>query len=110
MRLTLHIRAPGESRAFVERAVAGIVATTAEAEEVVAALLEVLDGRRYGPPRREAATRRERLDTPDVVSVHRELGGSIKATAKALGCARSTVRAHLARAAANDNGGQRRTG
>ncbi len=107
MKLCLTVRTSRGSRAFVEAAVAGIVATTAEAEELVAALLDVLDDREVG------AAPREPVSPADVASVHRDLGGSVAATARALGVARSTVRAKLAAldaAAANDNGEVRRTG
>jgi lambda repressor-like predicted transcriptional regulator len=108
MKLALTVRTSRTTRAFVESAVAGLVATTPEAEELVAALLDVLDDREVG------AAPREPVSPADVAAVHRDLGGSVAATARALGVARSTVRAKLAAlgaAAANDNGREaRRTG
>lgn len=110
MRLLLNIRTDESGAAFLAKAVAGLAPTNDAGEEIVAALLEVLDGRRVSAPRREAPTR---PDSADVAEAHRALGGSVAATARALGLARSTVRAHLERAAApaNDNAeGARRTG
>lgn len=107
MRITLNVDAEGSARAFLEAAVAGLVPTTAAGEAVVAALLAALDGRDTDAAPREPLSRGAQVTPAVVAAAHRDCG-NIKATARYLGIARSTVRAHLARAVAPANGGARR--
>lgn len=86
MKIVLTIRTHLAPRAAIEKAIAGLVATTDEGAAIVAALEEVVGGPRCAPSTVE-----------DVMAVLARVG-SVKATAKALGIARSTVRARRARA------------
>ena len=88
MKLVLTIDSTHTPRVAIERAIAGLVATTDEGAAIVTALEALVEGPRCAPSTME-----------DILRVLSRVG-SVKATAKALGIARSTVRARRARALA----------
>lgn len=85
MRVSIHLHTDLPIGAFLARAVAGLVATNPEAEELIEALCDVTERNGQGVRDREVA------------AVYRECGGNVSETARALGLARSTVRARMAR-------------
>jgi len=88
MKLVLTIDSKHTPRVTIERAIAGLVATTDEGAAIVTALEALVEGPRCAPSTRGNGTPR------------RFAARALKATAKALGIARSTVRARRARALA----------
>lgn len=88
MKLVLTITSTHTPRVAVEKAIAGLVATTAEGAAIITALEALVEGPRCAPSTAE-----------DVLRVLARVG-SVKATARALGIARSTVRARRTRALA----------
>lgn len=85
MRVTIHLHTNLPTGAFLARAVAGLIATNPEAEELIEALCDVTERNGQGVSDRVVA------------SVYRDCNGNVSETARMLGLARSTVRARMAR-------------
>lgn len=89
MKIILNVDSKHSPRVTIERAIAGLVATTDAGAQIIAALEAIAEGPRCAPSTVE-----------DVLAVLARTGGSVKATSRVLGIARSTVRARRARALA----------